>query len=219
MSMFKKVIIIAAVLAIAANAAGAASVQSKSVLGNQDAEKAETAICDLIADAVRTELNTDVAFIAASEVKDKDAPFDAGDISSFDINTLISYPDDPLAEVSLSGKAVRHALEKSVSIYPQPNLGFLQVSGLEFKFDPSKNLGERVTSVSVDGAPLIDSRTYTVGMTNSMANGALGYWKVWSAGDVKYRHSDKSITKAVENYMTANNAIDYGTPNRIKVAK
>lgn len=219
MSMFRTLMIIAAVLAIAVNAAGAVSVQSKSALGNQDAEKAETAVCDLIADAVRAELNTDVAFIAASEVKTKDTPFDIGEISSSDIDALVSYPDDPLAEVSLTGKAVRQALEKAVSIYPQPNLGFLQVSGLEFAYDPSKNIGERVTAVIVGGAPIIDSRTYTVGMTNSMANGALGYWKVWSTDDVKYRHPSKSITKAVENYMAANKTIDYGTLGRIKAAK
>lgn len=219
MSMFKKVIIIAAMLAIAAGAAGAVSVQSKSALGNQDVEKAETAVCDLIADAVRAELNTDIAIVAASEVKAKDAPFDAGQISSSDINALVSYPDDPLAEVSISGKSLRLALEKSVSIYPQPNLGFLQVSGLEFTFDPSKNAGERVTAISVGGAPLIDSRIYTIGMTNSMANGALGYWKIWSSADVKYRHPDKSITKAVEDYMTANKTVDYSTLGRIKAAK
>jgi hypothetical protein len=219
MSMFKKVMIITAVLAIAAGAVGAVSVQSKSALGNRDVEKAETAVCDLIADAVRAELNTDVAFVAASEVKAKDTPFDAGQISSSDISALISYPDDPLAEVSITGRALRQALEKSMSIYPQPNLGFLQVSGLEFTFDPSKNVGERVTSVSVGGAPLTDSRAYTVGMTNSMANGALGYWKVWSSGDVKYRHPDKSITKAVEEYLTANKTIDYSTLGRIKAAK
>ncbi|MEN6357230.1 MAG: 5'-nucleotidase [Armatimonadota bacterium] len=219
MSMFKKIIIVAAVLAIAASAACAESVQSKSALSNQDAEKAETSVCDLIADAVRAELNTDIAFVAASEAKAKDKPFDAGQIYSSDINALVSYPDDPLAEVLLTGKAVRQALEKSVSIYPQPNLGFLQISGLEFTFDASKNVGERVTSVSVGGAPLIDSRTYTVALTNSMANGALGYWKIWSAEDVKYRHSDKSITKAVEDFMTANKTIDYSTLGRIKAAK
>ncbi|MCE5322878.1 5'-nucleotidase C-terminal domain-containing protein [bacterium] len=219
MRMLHKLIIIAVVLAVAACAAVGASTQSKSALGNQDVEKSETAVCDLIADAVRAELNTDIAFIAASEVNAKDTPFEAGEISSSDINALVSYPDDPLAEVSITGKALRQALEKSVSIYPQPNLGFLQVSGLEFTFDPSKDIGERVTSVKVAGAQIIDSRTYTVGMTNSMANGALGYWKIWSSGDVKHRHSDKSIIKAVEDYMTANKTIDYGTLDRIKVVK
>ncbi len=199
--------------------ADAATVQTKSPLGNKDVEKSETAVCDLLADALRSELGTDIAFIAASEVKEKDTPFPAGSISTSDIASLLSYPDDPLAQVALTGKSVKQALERGVSIYPQPNLGFLQVSGLEFTYDHSKNAGERATSVTVGGVPLIESKTYTVAMTNSMANGALGYWKVWTNSDVAGRYSDKHLSDALENYFTINKTIDYSTLDRIKMTK
>ncbi|MHB9038414.1 MAG: 5'-nucleotidase [Armatimonadota bacterium] len=219
MKTSKMLILLAMLLLLAAGAGYAATVQSKAALGNQDVEKAETAIGDLAADSVRAELHTDIAFIAASELKAKDAPFPAGKLSSDDIAALVSYPDDPLAELNLTGKAVRQALERAVSIYPQPNLGFLQVSGLEFTYNPSKSAGERIVSVTVGGVALIDLRNYSVAVTNSMANGALGYWKVWSASDVKDRYPNENVTKALGDYLTTNKTIDYGTLNRITVAK
>ncbi len=97
----------------------------------------ETAIGDLFADAVRSAVKADIAFVAASELRVKDAPIPAGEVAVTDITAFASYPDDPLAEVRLTGKAVKQALEKSVSIYPQPSLGFLQVSGLRFTIDPA----------------------------------------------------------------------------------
>jgi hypothetical protein len=223
MNMSRMLIISVIVLLMVAGgslaAVQAVTIQSQAALGNQDVEKAETGVGDLVADCVRAELNTDIALIAASELKAKSPPFPVGKLSSDDIAALVSYPDDPLAELLLTGKAVRQALDRAVSMYPQPNLGFLQVSGLEFTFDPSKNVGERVTSVTVGGAPLIDSRTYTVAVTNSMANGALGYWKVWSAGEVKYRHPNENIVKAAVDYLTGKKTIDYGSLKRITVVK
>ncbi|MCE5197884.1 MAG: 5'-nucleotidase [Armatimonadota bacterium] len=208
-------IICSILLAMAVSAAGAATVQSKSALGNKDVAKMETAVGDLAADAIRAAAHADIAFVAASELKSTDTPIPAGKVSSDDIASLVSYSDDPLAVLELNASEVRQALERAVSITPQPNLGFLQVSGLQFKFDQSKKTGERVTSVTVDGTPLNEARTYLVAVTNSMANGALGYWKVWSADNIKSRLTDTSIVKAVDAYFTTSKGIDYGTLDRI----
>lgn len=193
--------------------------QSASPLGNKDIGKAETVIGDLVADAVRSALHTNIAFISASELKPKEPPFSAGTITSSDIAGLISYPDDPLAVLQIKGSQIREALEKAVSIYPQPNLGFLQVSGLTFTFDSKKNAGERVTAVQVGSSAIDENGYYTVAVTNSMANGALGYWKVWTKDDIKARFADNSVVKAIENYFKANPKIDYGSLNRITIVK
>ncbi len=192
-------------------------VQSASPLGNKDAGKTETAIGDLVADAVRREARADIAFVAASELKPKDPPIPAGKVSSADVAALVSYSDDPLAVLQITGKSVKQALERSLSIYPQPNLGFLQVSGLSFTANPGAAAGSRVTSVTVGGSPLNDSATYTVAVTNSMANGALGYWKVWTEDQVKERRPDTNIVTAIQSYFKANPKIDYGTLDRITI--
>ncbi len=186
-----------------------------SPLGNKDAGKTETALGDLAADAVRYLLRTDVAFVAASELRPKDPPIPAGKIKLSDIRHLISYPDDPLAILELTGKELKQVLERSVSIYPQPNLAFLQVSGLKFAFDPKHPAGERVNYIAVNGSPVREDAAYTVAVTNSMANGALGYWKIWSEKHVRSRISDTSIVKALEAFFKANSRIDYSKLDRI----
>ncbi len=193
--------------------------ESASPLGNKDAAKVETAIGDLAADAVRNLVRTSIAFIAAGELKPKDPPLPAGKVRSSDIELLISYPNDSLAVLELTGKVVKQALERSVSIEPQPNMGFLQVSGLQFTFDPKKPSGERVTSTKVGGAPISDDAMYSVAVTNSMANGALGYWKVWDKEKVKARRPEATITKAIEAHFRANPKIDYSKLDRITAGK
>ena len=196
----------------------AEDVQSASPLGARDMGKTEAAVGDLAADAVRAALKTNVALIAASEIKSKDDPFPAGKVSSADIAKLVSYPDDPLAVLEITGKAIRAALEKSVAIYPQPSLGFLQVSGIKFKFDPARPVGERVHSVYIGDKLMLETARYTVAVTNSIANGALGYWKVWASQDVKSRQPDLTIVKAVEAYFKSTAKMDYGTLVRIATA-
>ena len=196
-----------------------AQTQTASALGNDEIGKTETAIGDLAADSVRAEMRADVAFIAASEIKRKDPPLPPGTVDSSQIASLITYPDDCLAVLTLNGKQIRDALERSVSIYPQRNLGFLQVSGLKFTFDPNARRGERVKSVRIGNADVNDGKSYTVAVTSSMADGALGYWKVWSKDDVKTRDKNLTIATSIESFFKSNKRIDYSKLDRITASK
>ena len=52
-----------------------------------------------------------------------------------------------------------------------------------------------------------------------MANGALGYFKVWTDEQVKERNPNTNIARAIESYFRANPKIDYGSLDRVTVAK
>lgn len=192
---------------------------SASPLGNKEPWKAETAIGDLVADAFRYAAKTDVAFVAASELKTADQPLPAGKVSSSDITALFSYPNDSLAVLALTGSNIRQALEKSVALYPQTNQGFLQVSGLSFTFDPTKPAGQRVQTITVGGRAIENDRTYTVTTTSSLAQGALGYWKIWSKNAIQKKLTDRSAVNAVVGYLQANPRIDYGKLDRIRATR
>ncbi|MBI2843658.1 MAG: 5'-nucleotidase C-terminal domain-containing protein [Armatimonadetes bacterium] len=202
------------VLMLCAGAAFGASVVSESPLSAAGASKEEVPLGDLVADAVRAALDTDTAFISASELKERDVQIARGKVSTEDIKPFIAYPDDPIVEVRLTGKQMKQALERSVLIYPQKNLGFLQVSGVSFTFDPSKPQEDRVTSVRVGNRQLSEEETYSVAMTSSMANGALGYWKIWSKDD-RSRVTDITIPQAVDQFFAAREKINYSNLNRI----
>jgi hypothetical protein len=184
-------------------------------LQNKDSGKNETSVGDLVTDAVRAVLGTDAAFVASSELKPRDEAIPAGQTSSGILAGLVSYSDDPLAVVELTGAKVRSALERAVGIHPQPSMSFLQVSGIQFRFDASAPVGRRVVSVTIAGKPVADEARYTVGMTNSLANGALGYWKVWSQDSIKKKLPDVTLIKALEAYLKDNPKVDYPKADRI----
>lgn len=205
--------------AAAISPAAAASVQSESPLSTAGVRKSEVSLGDLVADAVRSALEADIAFVSASELKERDAQIPEGKVSTQDVVAFITYTDDPLVGMRLTGKQIRQALERSVLIYPQKNLGFLQVSGLRFTFDPGKPQEGRVTSVRVgDGGakPLAEDETYSVAMMRSLANGALGYWKIWSKSDIA-TPTQKTIPQAIDQFFSGRSTINYSTLNRITV--
>jgi len=192
---------------------------SASALGNKDPGKQETSIGSLVADAFRAAAHADIAFVAAGDLKKTDAPLPAGKVQSSDVSALIAYPDDRTVILALDGRKMREALETSVATYPRSCLAFLQVSGLKFTFDPARAVGQRVTSVTVGGAPIANDQAYTVAVASSLASGALGYWKVWSKRNVISKPNSTVSSAAVDSYFRANPKLDYSTLGRISLAK
>ena len=207
------------VLMITAITCYAAQSTSVSQLDNVDPGKAETAIGDLVADALRAAMHTDIAFVAASDLKQLAAPIPADAINSSDIIALIAYPDDSLATLTLDGKSIKQALERSVSNYPQSNFGFLQVSGIRFTIDPARPTGSRVSSINIGKSPINDDQKYTAAVSNSLANGALGYWKIWTKDNITSRSQNITNAGALDAYFQANPKLDYSTLNRIITTK
>lgn len=208
--------LILAAIALLNLPAFAASVMSQSPLSTAGIGKSEVSMGDLVADAMRFSVNADAALLAASELKESDKQIDRGRVDTQDIVRYVAYADDPLVLMKLSGRQIKQALERSVLIYPQKNLGFLQVSGIKFTFDPTKQQENRVVSVKIGDKPLSESQFYTVAVTSSLANGALGYWKIWSKNDIK-QVTQKTIPRAVDDFFTSRSTIDYSVLNRISV--
>jgi len=173
----------------------------------------ETGIGSLVADAVRASASADAALIPAAAFKK--ASIAAGEISGKAICSALVFPDDTVIVLSLQGSQLRGALEKSVSIYPQKSLGFLQVSGVELVFDPRQR-NARLVSVKVAGKPLKDDATYRIATTNSLASGALGYWRIWTKEQIVQK-SNATLAKAVESYLAASKELDYRKAVRISV--
>ena len=215
------VILMASILASMVSLAAAATNPSATdqILDNQEVGKAETAAGDIIADAFRSAANTDVALVSAGDLKPLSRTIGASGPKASDLTALLMYPGDKVVTMALDGEMIRKALETSVSRYPQPSLSFLQVSGIKFAFDPSRPAGQRVTSVSINGQNIVKDKSYTVAMLNSMAGGALGYWKVWSKRNVVAGTKTVTSAAAVESFITANPKPQLTPQGRIAVAK
>ncbi len=123
------------------------------------------------ADVLKDFAGADGAFIATGLVKET---YDKDDLSS-----LLLYPTDGVVVLTLSGSQIRQAFERSITLYPQANSNFLQVSGFEITFSKSAPPDQRIVSVTVAKAPLETGRAYQIVMPASLGQGVLGYFKIW----------------------------------------
>jgi 2',3'-cyclic-nucleotide 2'-phosphodiesterase (5'-nucleotidase family) len=111
---------------------------------------------------------------------------DAGALTPDALKRLLTAPPtEGVAVVRITGKDLRSALNRSLSLYPRKNQGFLQLSGITVAFDPARDEDDRITDVRVGGEALKDDRVYTAAMPESLVKGGLGYFKLWDPKSAK----------------------------------
>jgi len=189
------------------------TVQVESTLSAAGASSQETNLGDLIADAVRQTAGADVALVAADEI-DENKRIPAGKVDTNAIISALSFADDTSDTVvilNLTGTQLISAAERSVSRAPQSFDGFMQISGLQIRYNPSQSEGKRVSLVGVGGSEIQAGKTYRVATTRPVAGGSLGYFQIWKSKDIA---SDtgvsiaKSLTSYLESHRTITNSIE-----------
>jgi 2',3'-cyclic-nucleotide 2'-phosphodiesterase (5'-nucleotidase family) len=166
----------------------------KQVVGNTsvplDGERAdvrskETNLGNLIADGMAAKANEFIpTYIAMQNGGGIRASIDQGDITLGEVLTVLPFGNN-LVTLDLTGDEILAALEHSVSA---PGQGaFMQVSGLKFKYDPAKPIGERVwyvEALTADGyEELQQDKLYRVATNAFTADGGDGYSMFKSAKD------------------------------------
>jgi len=154
----------------------------------------ETEAGNIVADAARAAGNAAIGFVPAAAFKPGAST--AKPAGAAQIIGLVEPADDAVVVMSLRGAKVLEALEQSVSFHPQKSSGFLQVSGIRFRFDAGRPRGKRVTSVTVGGAPLEAAASYNVAMTRPLAGGQQGYFQIWERGNAA-RDTGKTLADAI----------------------
>lgn len=140
--------------------------------GNID--KAETNLGNLITDAMRDKLETDIAIEAAGVVRQS---LMEGDATPADIYRVLSLGFHPirnevgmrLVYANVPAFALVGALDFAVE--SRGTNFFFQVSGLSFEFDSSAPPGEKldVQSIRINGEPVNFAATYTVALNEYIA--------------------------------------------------
>lgn len=155
--------------------------------GTRLIRNSETNLGDLVADAYRAVLETDIAIVNGGGIR---AEIGAGNITNNDIISVHPFGNMACA-VEASGREILDALEMGARNVPSESGGFMQVSGLTYEIhtyiassvilDDKGNFlkvdGEyRVRNVMVDGKPLDLNKTYTLASHNYLIkNGGDGY--------------------------------------------
>lgn len=133
----------------------------------------ETNLGDLIADAYRCEMGTDVAIVNAGGIR---ANIDKGEVTHNMLYAVSPFGNQVLS-ITATGQEILDALENGVSQYPSAEGCFLQVSGISFSIDASipssvrfDSQGRflsvdgprRVQEVMINGAPLQPGKRYSI---------------------------------------------------------
>ncbi len=131
----------------------------------------ESNLGSVLAQAALNDTGADVALLNGGGIR---ASIDIGDITKEEIYTVLPFGGN-MATVKILGKDLLAAMEFSVDSYPEPAGKFMHVAGMEVKFNPEKEPGNRIVSITKDGNPLELDKEYKIVTGNFIAVGGDGY--------------------------------------------
>ncbi|HSP14339.1 MAG TPA: 5'-nucleotidase C-terminal domain-containing protein [Thermoanaerobaculia bacterium] len=139
----------------------------------------ESALGNLLADALRAAFHTDAAFMNSGGIR---ANLRAGDLVYGDLFEVSPF-DNYAAIVTMTGAQIAEVLRLTTA----GDRGIMQVSGLRYTFDAAKDADKppaarnRLISVTLDdGTPLDPNKLYAVVMPDFLATGGDGFLPVTS---------------------------------------
>lgn len=169
----------------------------------------ESALGGLAADAIRASGHADLAFIPAAAFADAEITIKPGVFTTADILKTLEYKDEKIVTVKLTGEQIRAALEHALYLYPKPNSGFLQMSGLTVVVNPEGVGAHHIVSVKVGSDPLSPGKSYKAAMPITLANGALAYSRYWKTSAID-KETGKTLADAIASYLTDHKTISKG---------
>lgn len=134
-------------------------------------ESGESSLGNLIADAQRTEMNTQIALTNSGGIRN--------DLNSGEITWGALYSIQPfgnqLVKTTMTGKELRDVLNQQ---WQGNQTYMLQISGIRYTWDASKAVGEKVQSISLtNDEPIVDTELYTVTINSFLSEGGDGFTK------------------------------------------
>ncbi|MEO8242306.1 MAG: 5'-nucleotidase C-terminal domain-containing protein [bacterium] len=176
----------------------------------------ESAMGDLIADAMKAATGADVAIMNGGGIR-ADRTYDAGTkLTRRDILTELPFGNiTQLTEIP--GSQLLAALENGVSQVEKGAGRFPQVSGLTLVYDPTAEPGSRVSEVMVGGAPLEADKLYKVAANDYMLGGGDGYTALGGGKMINDTGAGAFVANDVMAYVEKMGSVKPTVEGRIKV--
>lgn len=133
----------------------------------------ESNMGNYIADEMREATDADVALMNGGGIR-TDSQYGPGALTQRDILNILPFGNE-LTVLEVTGGTLLAALENGVSEVERLSGRFPQVSGMQFTYDPSNEVGNRIVEVSLGGESVDPEATYTVATNNFVAGGGDGY--------------------------------------------
>lgn len=176
----------------------------------------ETAIGNLVADAMRLAVGADVALTNGGGIRaDKVYPPGAR-LTRRDILSELPFGNKTVL-LELTGRELRAALENGLSAIEKRSGRFPHVSGIEVVYDPRRPAGARVIEVRHKGSALDPDGTFTVAANDFMAKGGDGYGVFAGKTSIIDARSAKLVATQVIDYIAARGAIAPRVEGRLRL--
>ena len=137
----------------------------------------ETVFGDFVADAVRNAGEADAAILHAMAFR-SNALIPVGVVDEQALRNSLASPSSRIAILKLTPAQLRNVMQRSLTKYPNPNMAFLQFSGMRVTFNDANPPAARVATITIGEKKLdlTDNKTqFTVAMPRELALGAVGY--------------------------------------------
>jgi 2',3'-cyclic-nucleotide 2'-phosphodiesterase (5'-nucleotidase family) len=165
----------------------------------------ESALGDLIADAMLWKTKAQIAFENAGGIRGDIAP------GPLTLDAVISAAPfiNSLTTMNLTGAQVRQVLEQSLTL----KVGMMQVGGLRARYDLSRPEYHRLVSVEVNGEQLQDGRSYSVVTNSFLAGGGDHYEMLKEGSDIK--NSETLVSDLLVEYVRTKKTLEAPQAGRL----
>jgi len=189
----------------------------ESELSTRNVRSEESDLADIIVDAIRDLDKSDAALMHASAFVETNIPRGPSTVEA--LLKAVQYREDLVVVVNLTGEQIRKALENGCKLLPQRSAEFLQVSGIKLSVDPSPGKDKRTSDIRIGRTTIQDSRKYSVAMPAPLANGALGYYKIWDKATALDHETNSTVAQAVKTYLKSKKSVSGITEERIAIKR
>jgi 2',3'-cyclic-nucleotide 2'-phosphodiesterase (5'-nucleotidase family) len=131
----------------------------------------QTNLGNLITKAMLEATDADIALTNGGGIR---ASINSGDVTKGDVITVLPFGNYVIKQ-EITGEDILAAMEHGLSAYPEAQGFFPHIAGMEVKFDSSKEAGNRVTEIMINGELLEASKTYTLATNDFLAAGGDNY--------------------------------------------
>jgi 2',3'-cyclic-nucleotide 2'-phosphodiesterase (5'-nucleotidase family) len=175
----------------------------------------ETALSNLVADALRADVAADVAVANAGGLRGNRI-YPAGPLTRRTLLAMHPF-GNIVCKLSVSGRVLLDALNSGVSQLPAGSGQFPQVSGLTMAVRLGAPAATRVTNVRIGGVPLDLAKTYTVAMPDFVMNGGDNYAMFPGQKVLVDAQSGDLVVTALEKYVAARGTVSPSVDGRITI--
>lgn len=176
----------------------------------------ETAIGDLIADAMREAVKADAAITNGGGIRGNKEYAAGSTLTRRDVLSELPFGNKTV-KLEVTGETLLAALEHGVSDVANAAGRFPQVSGLTFAADLTRPKGQRITAVTVGGKPLDKGAVYILATNDFMFGGGDGYTMLKQAKPLYGVRDAKLLANDVMAYITARKAVAPKIEGRIRL--